>query len=1153
MIRTPRMALCVLVLGVLLAISAGAAPAFADAPWWRLSSTPAPTNLPSEGEGQLLVSATNIGDAEANGSVSPITLTDKLPSGLEVTKLEAWAGPRPGGEFTVLSCTRTSTTISCPFTGKLPPYEEIAMKITVNMEEPANTDAALPNELRVEGGEAESASAIRSLEVNGEPTRFGVERYELTPENEGGSLDTQAGSHPFQLTTTFNLNRTLAIDPSKGEPKEEPSAPALVKNVHFDLPPGLVGDTTAMPQCSGADFAALVPGDINECPGDTAVGVASVTINEPALLNTFTEPVPVFNLVPSPGEPARFGFAIHNVPVVLTTAVRTGSDYGVEVSVHYASQSVQLLSSQVTLWGVPGAASHDAERGWDCLGNGVYVAQDEPRPPCTPLGDAQPAPFLILPTSCSGTQTSTVDGESWDGESLAREIEHPFTFDGCNLLELNPSISVEPETHEASTPTGMTVKVRVPQESTLAATGLAEADVRATTLTLPMGLQASPAAADGLFACSADAGTENVGFTGNFETAPGVINPDQNEEFSPGPATCPAPSKIGTVTIRTPLLEHELQGFVYLAEQDTNPFTSPLVLYLVAEDPISGVRVKLAGSVALNEATGQLTSTFTQTPPLPFEELTLSLFGGPRASQSTPAKCGSYPSAASFTPWSGGEAAAASSSFQVTSGPHGGACTYAPNALPFAPSFVAGSTNNQAGAFTPFTLTIDKPDGGQALESITTQLPPGLAATIAAVTPCQNPQAIEALPTLSSSPPPCGAESLIGHTMTSSGLGGDPVTLPGKLYLTQGVDGAPFGLLASTEATAGPFHLGYVNVLSTIAINETTTAVTTRTVKPIPKIVDGVPVQLKQINVTVERPGNAPFEFNPTNCSRTEVGGTLGGDEGISDPVSSPFQVADCAALPFKPELTASVAGQGSKADGTTFKVTIKSPGLGQANIHKVDLTIPASLPSRLETLQKACVEKVFDANPASCDEGSVIGEGIVYTPVFKNPLRGPAYLVSHGGRAFPDVEFVLQGEGVKIVLDGETDIVEGVTYSKFETAPDAPFTKFESIFPAGPHGVLTPHVAESEHYNLCKTSLSLPTELTAQNGANISQTTNVEVTGCAGVKSFKVTKAQLLAKALKVCKKDKNKSKRVACEKAARKKYATKASKSAKKSSRTK
>ena len=298
--------------------------------------------------------------------------------------------------------------------------------------------------------------------------------------------------------------------------------------------------------------------------------------------------------------------------------------------------------------------------------------------------------------------------------------------------------------------------------------------------------------------------------------------------------------------------------------------------------------------------------------------------------------------------------------------------------------------------------------------------------------------------------------------------------------------------------------------------------------------------------MNVDRPG---FQFNPTNCNPMSVAGTISGSEGASAPVSSPFQVTNCAALPFSPKLTATAGGRGSKADGTSLDVKVESGGVGpggvaQAGIAKVDLQLPLALSSRLPTLQKACVEAVFNADPASCDEGSVIGEATIHTPVLTSPLTGPAYLVSHGGAEFPDVEFVLQGEGITLVLDGKTAIKHGITYSKFESAPDAPFTIFETELPAGPHGVLAPNVPEKEDFSLCKASLAMPTEITGQNGAVINQTTNIAVTGCGGVlpsKTAKPTRAQLLAKALKVCRKDKHKRKRLACEKQAHKRYAPK------------
>ena len=319
---------------------------------------------------------------------------------------------------------------------------------------------------------------------------------------------------------------------------------------------------------------------------------------------------------------------------------------------------------------------------------------------------------------------------------------------------------------------------------------------------------------------------------------------------------------------------------------------------------------------------------------------------------------------------------------------------------------------------------------------------------------------------------------------------------------------------------------------------------------PLPTQLRGIPLQLKRVLVSVDRPG---FEFNPTNCDPMSIEGAISGSEGATASVSSPFQLAGCQALPFDPKLTAAAGGRGSKADGTSLEVTVTSGGVNaggaaQAGIAKVDLQLPRALSSRLSTLQQACTEAIFDANPASCREGSVIGYATIHTPVLKSPLSGPAYLVSHGGAAFPDVEFVLQGEGITLVLDGKTDIKGGVTYSRFESAPDAPFTVFETVLPAGPHGVLTPNVPERDDYNLCKAPLQMPTTITAQNGVTIKETTPIAVTGCGGVLSTKtkLTNAQLLAKALKACRQQfkHSKAKRQGCERRASKRYAAKASK---------
>jgi hypothetical protein len=297
-------------------------------------------------------------------------------------------------------------------------------------------------------------------------------------------------------------------------------------------------------------------------------------------------------------------------------------------------------------------------------------------------------------------------------------------------------------------------------------------------------------------------------------------------------------------------------------------------------------------------------------------------------------------------------------------------------------------------------------------------------------------------------------------------------------------------------------------------------------------------VQLKQLTVEVNRPH---FQFNGTNCNPLAVTGTLAGSEGGAASVTWPFQLTGCAALPFAPKLTATTSGKASKVEGTSFNVKLESGGVGQANIRKVFLTIPKQLPSRLPTLQKACTAAKFNAGPSNCSSESIIGHATVHTPVLRAPLTGPAYLVSHGNASFPDLEFVLKGEGITLILDGKTDIKNGVTYSRFETAPDAPFSTFETELPAGPHSILGAYASEREPLNLCGAALAMPTEITAQDGAVIRQTTKVNAVGCGGVKSFKATRAQKLAKALKLCRKMHNKKKRVNCEHRARKRYGAK------------
>jgi hypothetical protein len=1170
-----RLALGVLVLAALLAGTAGASSASASGGWWLINQSFAPNNLVSGEEAAIVVTAVDGGyqpieAVKTKKTTSNIVLSDTLPANTEIIEgseaIEGQAGPQepkpPAHPLIKLPCTTTGTpatgqTVSCTIEGlKLLPFEEIRLKVLVKVL--ASNGTNLTNRVNVSGGAipgegaAPSGSSEKTANVTGEAPAFGLERegYKLRPENQDGSLDTQAGSHPFQLSTTFNLAKNLfsAIPAGNKTPRKFFGSPALTKNLHFVLPPGLLGRVAGFPKCPSQDFNEVVPGPggLNACPTNTAIGVASASIYTPVVLGDYTASVPIFNLQPNVGEPARFGFTIDEVPVVLTTAVRTGSDYGVEVSVHYAPQTADVLSSQVVFWGVPGDPRHDSQRGWACLDGKYWVEGAGVEEQCENEDAPNPQALLTMPAVCGANPVSTVSGESWpktEGEASETStfsggytFESPFS--GCDKLPFTPSISVTPDQSSTSTPTGLNVHIKVPQATTLSAEGLAEADIRDTALKLPAGMVTSGGAAEKLMACTAN--QIGLSIPGIEEFTPQLESQElstllANNSFTPSADTCPQQAKVGTVVIKTPLVEEPLYGSVYLARVHAAPFESPLVLYITAEEKTSKVKVKLAGEVTIDEATGQLTSTFKGAPPLPFEDLELHLFND-RATQSTPERCGVYKSAASFfasssTPGHPVEVGQ-EPSFAITSGPGGGACPTAPT-LPFGTPVKAGPQNTKGGAFSPFVVVLERPDGDQALKSITVHEPPGAAAMLASVTPC--PTAVAEQPE-----PNCPASSQIGESTAFAGLGSEPTQIPGQVYLTGPYHGAPFGLLAVTDAThVGPFDLGKIPVLSTITVDQTTAAATI-TSNPLPQWAPrpggatpehplgstGIPSQIKKLVIDVNRPG---FTFNPTNCEAKSTTVETSGYEGGTSSTAAPYPLSGCGTLPFKPTISVNVESNYSRTEGTGMKIKLVS-GKGQANIKLTKLVFPESVPSRLTTIQKACPSQVFNANPASCPEGSVIGSAVAHTPVLKSPLTGPAYLVSHANESFPDAVFVLQGEGIKLILDGKTNIKGGVTSSTFATVPDAPVETFEVTLPRGPHS------AFSGFGNLCEKPIEVPTTFGGQNGALIEGKTHVTVEKCGKGGALPIKKESELAKLLKKCKKLKNHKKRVKCEATARK-----------------
>jgi hypothetical protein len=1084
---------------------AGVSPASAAEPWWHLTSTSRPGHLAPEGEGQIVVTATNLGDGSVEGKTAPVTIHDLLPAGLEAVSITS----QPGG---LVNCQLKSLT--CTFAGTLPPYVQIVLDITVRVKEGVGG----LNEVSVSGGQTRSASVARPVVVSEEPVLFGLQDNELTPEEEGGAPDTQAGSHPFQLTNTLVLNQNLEL--RNGQ--EEPTPVALAKNINVKLPQGLVGNPTPFPRCTLVQFLTKVANS-NACAAQTAVGVADVSVHEPGLKRVFTFLVPVFNLEPNFGEPARFGFFIpdSDTPVLLDPSVRSGNgeDYGITISSLNTTQTAGFLSSEITFWGVPGDPRHDNSRGWKCLG-GEDVAS------CAPLDDQHPQSLVTLPTSCTGGPlASSTELNSWalPGDLLTVPVTLAMpALDGCNRLPFSPTIQAEPTTDRASAPSGLDFNVNFHDEGLTSPEGLAQANLNKAVVTLPEGFTINPSAGVGLGGCTpADYASESL------SSLPG--------------AGCPNDSKLGTVTIETPLLTTPIHGSLFIAQPYENPFNEPghpngslVAIYIVAKNPEVGVLVKLAGKVTPNPVTGQLITTFENNPQLPFDHFNFHFREGQQAPLISPPACGTYTTRAELSPWSDPMTVLTdTSTFTITKAFDGGACPS--GGVPFHPQIQSGMLNNNAGAFSPFYLHLTRTDGEQEISGFSTNLPAGLTGSLTGIPFC--PEAAIALARTKTggeeeANPSCPAASQVGHTLVGTGAGAVLAYVPGKIYLAGPFHGAPFSLVSVTSAVVGPFDLGTVVLRFGLNIDPYTAqvSVSPTTSEPIPTIIQGIVTHVRDIRVYIDRPN---FTLNPTSCNPLAIASTLTANEGGSATVTSPFQAASCANLKFAPKFAVSTSGKTSRSQGASLHVDLTYPLAPQgtyADISKVKVELPKQLPSRLTTLQKACTSAQFEANPAGCPSPSVIGTAKAVVPNIPEPLQGPVYFVSHGGEAFPSLEIVLQGYGVKVILVGATFISKsGVTSTTFKAIPDNPVTSFELTLPEGPYSAL------AANGNLCTQKLVMPVDFTAQNGLQDNYKTPVTTTGCPKKKTL--TRAQKLAAALKACHK-RPKGKQATCNKSARKRY---------------
>jgi hypothetical protein len=1043
------------------------APAAANAtsaqasPSWRMGALADTAAAPGE-TFEYLVQATNTGSTETNSE--PIVLTGRLPTGVKAIGAKLYN--QTAGTFVEIFGGREcelqngGSDISCEEPSPVARWSYLVLRLKVQVDEHAA--GAMTSRFAVVGGGAPESQTADVVNVTPVPTDFGIQAFDGLTSDASGGLFTQAAGNPDSASVTFAFT-TEARPGSAGGPAWSIEPP---KDVVVDLPPGFVGNPTAASRCTLAELSGNLASNLNPvCSPASQVGVLTLMTDGRPLYGPAVAPIAIYNLVPPAGVPARFGFNFGTVLVVMDASVRTGGGYGVTINTSDIPSALAVAGTSVTFWGVPASPAHDNER--DCPGDQEEPVWQGGRSGC-PSGAPQRA-FLRMPTSCTDPGeglTTTMRTDSWFHPGDFKEASYtthqapgfPFPSDewgsvagveGCANVPFKPSFSAQPPVGaQADSPASMSFDIAVPQSDEPGS--IAQADVRKTTVTLPRGVRINPSAAGGLEGCSSA----------------------QIDLKGAGSPACPEASKLGTVDIETPLLSDHVKSSIYLATPYDNPFDSLTAIYLVAE--ADGVVIKLPGQVKLDPNTGQITTIFDNTPQLPFSKLHLEFKSGPRTALVMPPACGTYTTHAELEGWNG-KVVDVESPFTISGGAGATGCLTG-----FAPGFAAGTTSPSAGRFSPFGLSFTRNDSEQQIGGLEATLAPGLVAKLAGVARCDDAEA---------SAGTCSDASRIGSVTVGSGAGSDPYFLKGSIYLTGPYNGGPFGVAVVVPAVAGPFNLGDVVVRGSIRVNPTTGQATVVS-DPFPQFVNntGIPTDVRRVDVNVDRPG---FTLNPTNCSPLSVTAKLTSTQGASANVSSRFQASECRSLAFHPAFTASTQGKTSRREGAslTVKVAFKA---GQANIAKVKVSLPKALPSRLDTLKLACRDAVFDANPAACPAASRVGAAVAKTPILTSALTGPAYIVSHGGAAFPDLEMVLQGEGVTLILDGKTDIKNNVTTSTFDTVPDVPVSNFELRLPEGVHSVLG-----APGGNLCGKALAMPTTLTGQNGAVLRRSTHVVVSGC--------------------------------------------------------
>jgi hypothetical protein len=1040
----------------------------------------------------------NVGDV---GSSGPITLTIDLPNGVKRDSVrlsnDDW-GPGadlPGPDLTGVSCPGSpgQQTVTCTLSGTIrrhAAYRGLVLGVHVD----ANVSGERIATATVSGGGgAASANSTELLTISPNPTPFGIIPDSFRPEFFGADYSTvvrQAGAHPAVFTVPFNPN--LIAWPFGFAPQQSNVAGKL-RNLEVDLPPGFLGDPTAVGECSEAQF------DADVCPPSSQVGVLDLRLYPvTSLPEWISSPISasVYNLAHPRGAISDLAIALEGGQAVHIKAfLDPANNYAIKTKVGDINETLPVFQQRLTIWGTPAHPRHDRER---CRGANLRQGMPDGDPGC-PAG-IPPKPFLTVPFECDTEHQMRLHSyDSWENSGIfGPDIAHTFPgqFTGCDLAqaEFDPDVSIVPTNTRADSPTGLNVTASIPFNAD--PDGIATPPVKRFEVTLPRGMATNPSFADGLEGCTeAQIGISHAGV------------PDMS------PVTCPDQARIGSVDLSTPLLpdapaDHPrcegpapLQGSIYLAKQQANPLDALFAIYTVVEDcEDRGIIVKLPGSMELDPPTGQITTVFDDLPQFPFDSLSVKFRGGDRAPLINPPTCGTKTIEGELTTRVAPDTEiAVDSSYAITEGPDGDPCSPDLRSRPFAPQMKAGTQDPVAARYSPFVLRLTRKDGEQELTSLQADLARGLSGKLAGVARCPE-ETIASIPTApgngaaEKANPSCPAASKVGRINAGSGAGLLPFYIGGSVYLTGPYKGAPVSVAVITPAVAGGIDLGNVIVRTALHVDSDDAQIHAVS-DPLPTILHGVPIHLRDLRVVMDRPN---FTLNPTSCEEKAVSGQAGGAGALlADPaddtsaaLSDRFQVGGCAGLGFAPKLTLKLRG-GTKRGAHPALSAILTPRPGDANIASISVAFPKSEFLEQAHIRTVCTRADFAAS--TCPAGAIYGRATATTPLFDFPLAANVYLRS-SDNLLPDVVPDFRGPPslpIKIESAGRVDSIHGGIRNTFDFIPDAPITRVLFALQGGKKGLLV------NSRDICKHTYRATVKYGAHNGDTYTERPKL-VAGCA-------------------------------------------------------